>query len=185
MSTIPKNIAAGQAALASPLESAQGLLYTIATMRAAIPSFAFQIPPGGRQSVANLANVPFEFMEQSNTAMKGESVLQRGGIEPDDLRKLFAYGSAHGPVADALEFLAKEMRESVDSAMSKSGNEALTTYQLAARYAKRPEYAHLKPLVQAMRRTLGRFRKSKAAVEQPPTPTPVPQPQSESELPIQ
>jgi hypothetical protein len=184
MATVPKNLAAGEAALASPLESAQTVLDTVATIRAGIPSFVFQIPPGQRRSVVNLSNVPHEFMEQSNTAMKGEAALQRGGVEPDEMRRLVAYASAHLPVADALEFLAKEMRESVVSALAKAGSESLTTYTIASRLAKRPEYAHLTPLVQAMRRTLGRFRRSKPAVEQP-APTPVPQPRSESELPVQ
>jgi hypothetical protein len=185
MASIPKNIAAGENALASPLDSAQALLDTVATMRAGIPSFVFQIPPGGRQSVSNLANVPHDFMEQSNTAMKGEPVLQRNSVDPDELRRLFAYASAHRPVADALEFLAKEMRESVDSALGKVGMESLTTYHLAGRYAKRPEHAHLRPLVQNMRRTLGRFRRNKPAVEEPaPGGAPSPQP-VESHLPIQ
>jgi hypothetical protein len=51
MVPIPKNIAAGETALASPLESAQAVLDTVATIRAGIPSFAFQISPGGRRSV--------------------------------------------------------------------------------------------------------------------------------------
>jgi hypothetical protein len=120
-------------------------------------------------------------MEQSNTAMKGEPVLQRGGVDPDEMRRLVSYANAHMPVADALEFLAREMRESVVSALAKAGSESLTTYKLAIRLSRRPEYAHLTHLVQAMRRTLGRFRRSKPAVEEPaPTPQPQPSPSAVS-----
>jgi hypothetical protein len=152
-------------ALASPQEGAQALLDTIAGLRAAIPTFPFHVQPGKRRSLTRSKSVPPEFIEQSNTAMQNEPLLARGGVDPDQTRSLVRYATAYGPVADALEAAAKEMRESVDSAQAKAGIEALTTYKVAARLARRPDGAHLGTLVQTMRRTLGRGRRSKKPAE--------------------
>jgi len=53
----------------------------------------------------------------------------------------------------------------------KAGTEALTTYSLAQRLAKRPETAGLAPHVEDMRIALGNFgRKPKAKSKPAPTP---------------
>jgi hypothetical protein len=181
MSTLQKNdvqIAAIEAVLASPLESAQAALDTIAGVRAGIPEFPFHVVGVGERQIANLKTVPPQFMEQSNTAMKAESVLSRGGVDPDHLRALVRYADAYGPVADAMATTAKEIRGSVDAAYAEAGMEALNTYSLAMRLARRPGTIRLLPLVQAMRRTLGRVRKGKKATDepQPPVTSPVTDP---------
>jgi hypothetical protein len=53
-----------------------------------------------------------------------------------------------------------------------AGSEALTTYALAQRLAKRPETADLVPHVDDMRRALGISRKVKARPVPPAEPTP-------------
>lgn len=64
--------------------------------------------------------------------------------------------------ADELEAMAQFVRFSVTAARHQAGLEALTTYALAQRLAKRPEGAHLAPYVADMRRALGRMRKLSA-----------------------
>ena len=163
--------AVAETALASPQEQAQALLDTVAGIRAAIPTFPFHIQPGTRRRVTALKKVSPEFVEQSNTAMKNEPLLSRGGVDPDYLRDLGRYATAYGPVADALEAAAREMRESVDSARAKAGTESLTTYHVARRLSRRPDGAHLVTLVQSMRRTLGARRAKKVAEAPEPEPT--------------
>ena len=164
--------AIAETALASPQEGAQALLDTIAGVRASIPTFPFHVQPGKRRSVITLKSVPPEFIEQSNAAMKNEPLLVRGGVDPDHMRDLVRYATAYGPVADALEAAAKEMRESVDSAQAKAGTESLTTYNVAARLSRRPDGAHLGTLVQTMRLALGRARRAKKPADAPSPATP-------------
>jgi len=170
---------------ASRLEGAQAMLDTVETMRQGIPKFAFPVIPGARVRLNGIKSVSPDFMEQSNVALKSEPALARGGVDPDEMRDLVSYALAYTPVADALEFLAREMRESVDTARAKAGSEALNTYALASRLARRPETARLMPLVQSMRRTLGRTKKAKpAAAKQPPvTPPPGPVPVTPAPVP--
>ena len=62
-----------------------------------------------------------------------------------------------------LEALAHFIRHSVALARNKAGSDALTTYALAQRLAKRPETADLAPHVDDMRNALGaRIRKAKS-----------------------
>jgi hypothetical protein len=156
-------------ALASPQEGAQALLDTIAGVRASIPTFPFHVAPGERRRLTVYKTVRPEAIEQSNTAMQNEPLLARSAVDPDQMRSLVRYATAYGPVADALAAAATEMRESVDSAQAKAGMEALTTYQVAARLARRPYGAHLGTLVQSMRRALGRSRRAKKPAEAPGT----------------
>jgi hypothetical protein len=166
--------AAAESVLAAPGETAQATLDTLAGIRAGIPVFPFQVTPGERRRLNTLKSVPPEFMEQSNTAMKADTVLARGGADPDQLREFVRYWTAYGPVADAAELLAKELRESVDSAYAKAAIEALSTYKMAGRLALRRETARLRPVVEMMRRTLGRAGTRKPAANKP-GPAPVPE----------
>jgi hypothetical protein len=162
--------AIAQSAVAASAEGGQAPLDTLNGLRAALPVFPFQVAPGGRGRVSNLKSVPPEFMEQSNTAMKTETVLERGGVDPDQLRDLLRYATAYAAAADAAEMLAKELRESVDSAIAKVGAESLTTYKVVGRLAKRSETARLLPLFHLMRRTLGRGPKARKTDEPVPAP---------------
>ena len=67
-----------------------------------------------------------------------------------------------------MEALALFIRHSATAAKNKGGSDALTTYVLTRRLAKRPETADLAPQAEAMSRALGRRRKTKTH----PTPAP-------------
>jgi hypothetical protein len=138
-------------------------------MRQKIPNFVFPTTKGASQRLVSASSVPPEFIELTAVAVKNSPALVRGGSpDPDALRDLIAFADAYGPVADELDALARFIRHSVISAKHKAGSDALTTYVLTRRLAKRPETADLAPQAEAMSRALGRHRKTKAQ----PTPTP-------------
>ena len=94
-------------------------------------------------------------------AVANENALVRGdGATPAHVREQIAYADAYDPVADELEALASFLRYSTTAARHAAGSEALTTYSLAQRLAKRAKYAHLKPYVEDMRRALGRYKRA-------------------------
>lgn len=104
--------------------------------------------------------MPPEFVELTTVAVANESSLVRGdGPTPAEIRELTAYADAYSPFADELEAFALFVRYSVTSARHSAGIEALTTYALAKRLAKRPRTAHLAPHVADMRRALGRVQR--------------------------
>jgi hypothetical protein len=161
------------------LDAAHALLETVAGMRQEIPTFSFPVVLGTRRLTNGVKSISPEFMEQSNVALKTRPELQRGEVDPDHLRDVFQTAMAYEPVADALEALAEELRTSVDTAKHKAGSEALITYAVAQRLSRRPEYADLVPIVQAMRRALripAKLRKARNAKKDGGT-TPAPEPQ--------
>jgi len=102
--------------------------------------------------------VPPEFIELTTVAVTNEQSLVRGdGTPPAEVRDLTGYADAYGPFADELEAFAQFVRFSVTAARHQAGTEALTTYALAQRVAKRPRTAHLAPV--RGRHALGRVRK--------------------------
>jgi len=164
----------------SRVEAAHAMLDKVAALRQEIPGFPFPVIAGTRRLLNGAKSVSPEFMEQSNVALKTRPELKRGEVDPEELRDVFQCAMAYEPVADALEALAAEMRTNVDTAKHKAGTEALITYAVAQRLSKRPEYADLVPVVQAMRRALripaklARARKAKK--DGGATPVPEPQP---------
>jgi len=170
---------------AQRIDGAKQMFDTIEALRQQIPVFPFPVVPGNARQIVFAANVSPAFMELTNAALAEREELGRKGVEPDQLRDLAMYAVVYGPVADALERLAIEMRHNVNTARSKAGSEALMTYAVTQRLAVRPEHADLAPLVQDMRQALGVTRKRQAAKAKrkadqkngtPTTPTtPVPQ----------
>ena len=157
--------------MATHSENAQARVEEIRAMRQKIPNFVFPTVKGEHRRLTNAASVPPELIELTAVAMKNSAALVRGeSTGPDGLRDLLAYADAYAPLADELEALASFVRHSVASAKNKAGSEALTTYALTQRLAKRPETADLAPLAEAMRRALGRGRKKKVS----PAPAPAP-----------
>ena len=141
-------------------ESAQERLQDLRQMRALIPRFVIPASPRDASRLSNAASVPAEFVELSIVSLANEKSLVRGdGTSPAELRDLMAYADAYAPFVDELEAFAQFVRYSVTFARNKAGSEALTTYSLAQRLAKRPETAHLAPYVADMRRALGRTPK--------------------------
>jgi len=154
----------------SHTQTAQARVEEIRAMRQKIPNFVFPTVKGASQRLANASSVPPQFIELTAVAVKNSPALVRGGSpDPDALRDLMAFADAYGPVADELDALARFIRHSVISAKNKAGSDALTTYVLTRRLAKRPETADLAPHAEAMSRALGRGGRKKKAQ---PTPTP-------------
>lgn len=151
-------------------ETAQARVDEIRAMRQQIPNFVIPDSKGATRRLNSAASVPQQFVELAAVAVTNSTALVRGGgIDPAQIRDLLNYAEAYAPVADELEALAHFVRHSVVTARNKAGSDALTTYVLAQRMAKRPETADLAPHVDDMRRALGkRIRKAKSQ----PAPTP-------------
>ena len=128
--------------------------------REQIPRFAVPATADATKRLSGAASVPAEFIELTNLALANQPVLVRTeGLTPAESRDLVTYADATHPLADELEALAHFVRYSAMVARNTAGHEALTTYALAVRLAKRPATAYLAPYVADMRRALGRGRK--------------------------
>jgi hypothetical protein len=150
-------------------DAAQEMVAQTRAMRQQVPKLV--IPSSTREGsrLSNAASVPPEFVELSAVSVTNSAPLVReGGLGPEETRDLIRYANAFDPVADELEALAQFIRHSTLAARNKAGREALTTYAVAKVLAKHPETADLVPVVEDMRRALGRTRKSK------PKPAPSP-----------
>jgi len=147
--------------------AAQERVQELRRMREVIPDFVIPASARDTQRLGSAASVPPEFIELTATAMTHQNALVRGdSMSPAEIRDRMSYGEAYSPVADELEALAQFIRHSIAVARNAAGSEALTTYALAQRLAKKPKTAGLRPFVADMRRALGRTRKAKP--EDPP-----------------
>ena len=170
---------------ATPLEgsartaAAQATIAKVRAMRDEIPDFTSPAFLGDGRQIAAVASVPAGFVERINVAVTNTPTLGREVVvDPALSRDLMTYADAYAPLADELEALALFVRHSVASARHTAAIDALTTYALAQRLAKRPEHAaELAPHVQDMRQALGRRRKAKQPAPTTPTPSPTPTPQ--------
>jgi hypothetical protein len=144
-------------------EAAQALVEELRRMREKIPHFAIPTPKRGRATLVSAATVPPEFIEVTTVARTNNAALSRGNaMTPAEGRDLLAYAEAYGPVADEFEAMGQFVRFSIVAAKNKVGSEALTTYALASRLARRPEHADLAPYVADMLRALGKRAKGAA-----------------------
>jgi hypothetical protein len=143
-------------------EGAQTLIAQIRTFRQQIPKLQIPEPGQTRRNLTNAASVPPEFIELTSVMVRNSAALARAGADPDQTSDLMSYAEAYGPVADELESLAYFVRHSVATAKNEAGSDALTTYALAQRLARRRATADLAPHVADMRRLLKRTRKAKA-----------------------
>lgn len=155
----------------SHTEAAQTRIEEIRAMRDKIPNFTVPKTKNDGRKLVSVARIPPEFIELTAVAVKNSAVLVRqGATDPDQIRDLMTYADAYLPLADELEALARFIRHSVASAKHKAGTEALTTYALTQRLARRPDSADLMPLVVAMRDALGRKRRKAKSNEPEPAP---------------
>ena len=156
-------------------DAAQARVEEIRAMRRQIPNFVIPSSKDEGRRLSKAASVPQQFIELTAVVVKNSPALVRGGgPDPLQTRDLMSFAEAYEPVADELEALAQFVRHSVVTARNKAGSDALTTYALAQRLAKRPENADLAPHVADMRRALGfKGRKTKAEPV-PETPAPAP-----------
>lgn len=159
----------------SHTEAAQGTIEKIRALRQEIPNLVIPQPKQDGRQLASAASVPPQFVEMSASAMTNSSALVNGASEtPDAVRDLINYAEAYTVVAEEAEALGKVVRHSVAVAKNKAGRHALNAYAQARRLAKQPETAELKPVADALRRTLGRKGKKSKAQPQPAPTTPEP-----------
>jgi hypothetical protein len=165
----------------SHTDGAQACIEEVRTIRQRIPNFVIPQSKNATQRLATAASVPMEFIELAAVAVKNSAMLVRAsGPDPAQIRDFVSFAQAYAPVADELEALAHFIRHSVTVARNIAGNDALTTYALARRLAKRSETADLAPHVADMQRVLNaRFPKAASrkrtpvpGPSQPPAPAP-------------
>jgi len=150
--------------------AAQARIDEVRAMRQTIPNFVVPTSKSERRRLSFAASVPPEFVELTVVAVKNSPFLVRGGSpDAETVRDLLAFAESYAPLADELEALAGFIRYSIAAAKNKAGSDALTTYALTQRLAKRPESADLAPQAEAMSRALGR-RRGKAKVPEPQPP---------------
>lgn len=153
-------------AAAAYTATAQERIQELQRWREQIPHFIIPATTDATRRLSNAASVPAEFIELTSIGTANHKPLMRAESRtPEEVRDLVSYSDAYSPLPDELEALAKFIRYSTTAARNTAGNEALTTYALAVRLAKRPETAYLAPLVAAMRRALNRGRKPSPEVQ--------------------
>jgi hypothetical protein len=153
-------------------ESAQARVQELRAMRQQIPNFVIPTDKTEHRKLTKAASVPQAFIELTAVAVKNSPSLVRGGAtDPEQSRDLLSFADAYAPVADELEALAQFIKHSVTAARNKAGSEALTTFALAQRLAKRPENAELVPHVDDMRRALGAVKRKPKVAPVPPAPS--------------
>ncbi|HSY47422.1 MAG TPA: hypothetical protein VLC46_01290 [Thermoanaerobaculia bacterium] len=175
-------VTAPAAPATSYTDAAATLIDVVRGLKDQIPNFVVPESKGANQKLAKAASVPLTFINLAAVAIRNNGELARGGntVQPQML-DLASYAEAFAPVADELEAMALFIRHSVQAARNKAGSEALTTYALAQRLAKRPETASLAPHVEDMRNALGSFgRKAKAKPAPAPAPGTSPSPTQSS-----
>jgi hypothetical protein len=150
-------------------DAAAAIIDEIRGLKDRIPHFVIPESKAARQRLARAASVPPEFIDLAAMATRNNEDLARGGNSVPDEEDLRSYAEAYSPLADELEAMALFVRHSVRVAKNQAGSNALMTYAMAQRLAKRPETASLAPHVQDMRRALAIPRR-KAKAKQPPVP---------------
>jgi hypothetical protein len=155
-------------------DAAQAMVSQTRAMRQQVPKLVIPSSSRAGSRLSNAASVPREFVQLSTVSVTHSAPLVReGALTPEQTLDLIRYADAFDPVADELEALAQFIRHSTLTARHKAGSEALTTFAVAKALARQPATADLVPYVEAMRRALGRTRKSKPkpATQDPTEPT--------------
>jgi len=149
--------------------AAAAIIDEVRGLKDRIPHFVIPQSKSDRLRLGRVASLPPEFIDLASMATRNNEDLARGGNSVPDDDDLRSYAEAYGPLADELEAMALFVRHSVRAAKNQAGSNALMTYAMAQRLAKRPETASLVPHVEDMRRALATPRcKAK------PKPAPVP-----------
>jgi len=176
MATENKAIQAVPPEASARAAAAQTIIAKVRALRDEVPDFTSAAFVGDGRLLAAAASVSPGFVERTNVAIANIPLLGREAVlDPAVSRDLMTFADAFAPLADELDALALYVRHSVASARHKAGSDALTTYALAQRLAKRSELAaELAPHVRDMRQALGRRRKAKQPVpaDTPPTSSP-------------
>ena len=167
----------------SYLDTAQALIDDIRAIKQRIPNFVVPESSNAGRRLAAAASVPPQFVDLVALAIRNNEELTRGGNSGSArMRDRSSFADAFATVGDEFEAMALFVRHCVRAARNEAGSEALTTYALAQRLAKRPETASLAPHVKDMRIALAsprRKAKSKPAPKPAAartSPTPVQEP---------
>jgi hypothetical protein len=150
--------------------AAAAIIDEVRGLKDRIPHFVIPESRAARQRLGRVASLPPEFIDLASMATRNNEDLARGGNSVPDDEELRSYAEAYSPLADELEAMALFVRHSVRVAKNQAGSNALLTYAMARRLAKRPETAGLAPHVDDMRRALASPRR-KAKPKQAPVPS--------------
>ena len=151
-------------------DAAAAIINEIRGLKDRIPHFVIPESRAARRRLARAASLPPEFIDLASMATRNNEDLARGGDSgPDETEDLRSYAEAYGPLAGELEAMALFVRHSVRAAKNQAGSNALMTYAMAQRLARRPKTAGLAPHVEDMRRALASPRR-KAKPKQAPVP---------------
>jgi hypothetical protein len=166
---------------ASHKAAAAAIIDEVRGLKDRIPHFVIPQSKSDRLRLGRVASLPPEFIDLAAMATRNNEDLARGGGSgPDETEDLRSYAEAYGPLADELEAMALFVRHSVRTAKNQAGSNALMTYAMAQRLAKRSETASLAPHVEDMRRALASPRRKakpkQAPVPANPGPSPAPAP---------
>lgn len=143
--------------------ASQELIVELRSMRERVPKLVIPTSRDANRRLARAASVPEGCVLQTASMIENHQELVRNGApDADEMRDLIAYAKAYEGFANELEVLMIHVRHSVKAARNKAGSETLMTYAIGQRLAKRPETAYLQPLVDIMRRALGRRKKKRA-----------------------
>ena len=155
-------------------DAAAAIIDEVRGLKDRIPHFVIPESKAVRQRLARAASLPPEFIDLASMATRNNEELARGGGDssPEQTEDLRSYAEAYGPLADELEAMALFVRHSVRVAKHQAGSNALMTYAMAQRMAKRPETASLVPHVEDMRRALATPRRKAKSKKAPVPATP-------------
>ena len=164
--------------MSTQIEAAQALIEKVRALRQDVPNFTFPKPGSTTQSLSRCASVPSKLIYSAAAAVQNNPVLVRGGAaDPDQLRDLIGFAEAFTAAADEVEQFGRFLRHTIAAAKNEAGAEALTTYALTQRLARRANTAYLKPVAELLRRDLGQKAKKSSDVQPSPEPQPAPQPE--------
>ena len=159
----------------SHTDAAEALMQKIQEIRDSIPNLVVPASPDATRKLGGSAGVSHDFVEETVSATQMSNHLAVAGtLDVAQMRDLLAFAEAYAPVVSQAESLTRFLKHTVTAAKSRVGSQALMTYSLAQRLAKKPETAYLLSTVEAMRQKLGKKGRSKAQSQPTPEPAPVP-----------
>src|SRR5260370_194771 len=152
----------------SHTDAAQAFMQKIQELRDSIPNLAIPVSPRDGQRLAGAASLSHDFVEQTVAATESSNHLAvAGAMGPAQMRDLLNFAEAYGPAVAQAEALTRFLKHTVTMAKYKTGSQALTTYALTQRLAKKVETAYLRPFVEAVRQKLGKRGVAHKAPAQP------------------
>jgi hypothetical protein len=154
----------------SHTDAAQAFMQKIQELRDSIPNLAIPATPREGQRIAVVASLSHDFEETIAATENSNHLAVAGAMDPAQMRDLVNFAAAYGPAVAQAEALTRFLKHTVSMAKYKTGSQALTTYALTQRLAKKAETAYLRPFVEAMRQKLGKRGRSTAQAQPAPAP---------------